>query len=151
MADQPLSTMPLFRRAELAVAGAAVVLLIACSLTVILLRLFSATSWSVSLVDSLSQYPSHLMLVAALLGGSIALSRGEALKIEVLNGLFAAATRDRITRYVAAIGLVFYLGFLALIGRHLTVDYNPLVAFIYLPLFLIIGLKLLWIALGKKA
>jgi hypothetical protein len=25
------------------------------------------------------------------------------------------------------------------------------VAFIYLPLFLIIGLKLVWIALGKKA
>ena len=66
-------------------------------------------------------------------------------------GLFAEATRARITRSVAAIGLVFYLGFLALIGRHLTVDYNPLVAFIYLPLFLIIGLKLVWIALGKKA
>ncbi len=151
MADQPLSPLPVFRRAELAVAGIAVILLIACSLTVILLRLFSATSWSVSLVDALSQYPSHLMLVAALLGGSIALSRREALKIEVLNGLFAEPTREKIARYVAAIGLIFYLGFLAVIGRHLTVDYNPLVAFIYLPLFLIIGLKLVWIALGKKA
>jgi len=151
MADQPLSPLPVFRRAELAVAGIAVILLIACSLTVILLRLFSATSCSVSLVDALSQYPSHLMLVAALLGGSIALSRREALKIEVLNGLFAEPTREKIARYVAAIGLIFYLGFLAVIGRHLTVDYNPLVAFIYLPLFLIIGLKLVWIALGKKA
>ena len=151
MADQPLAPLPLFRRAELAVAGAAVILLIASSLSVILLRLFSATSWSVSLVDALSQYPSHLMLVAALLGGSIALSRREALKIEVLNGLFAEPTREKIARYVAAVGLIFYLGFLAVIGRHLTVDYNPLVAFIYLPLFLIIGLKLVWIALGKKA
>ncbi len=42
MAEQSSSPMPLFRRAELAIAGLAVALLILCSLAVILLRLFSA-------------------------------------------------------------------------------------------------------------
>lgn len=139
------------RHFELAAAGLAVTLLVLCSLTIILLRLFSATSWSVSAVDSLSQFPSHLMLAAALLGGSIALSRGEALKIEVLNGLLGTDLRRRVARTVAALGLAFYLVFLAIIARHITVDYNPLVAFIYMPLFLIIGLKLARIAFGKTA
>ncbi len=151
MAQEHSRTGVQLRHIELAVAGLAVTLLVFCSLAIILLRLLSATSWSVSAVDALSQFPSHLMLVAALLGGSIALSRGEALKIEVLNGLLGSGMRARAARIVAATGLVFFIVFLALIARHLTVDYNPLVAFIYMPLFLIIGLKLARIAFGKTA
>jgi TRAP-type C4-dicarboxylate transport system permease small subunit len=149
----PLSRLG-FRKAltriELGLAAIGVVLLIACSLAIILLRMLSQSPIAVSLVDNLSQYPSHLMLVAALLGGSIALTRGEALKIEVLNSFLSDTSKRRVARLVAAIGLLFYLGFIALAIRYLTVDYRPVVAFVYLPLFLLIGLKLAVIRFGAQ-
>ncbi|GAB4429968.1 MAG: hypothetical protein OHK0011_12540 [Turneriella sp.] len=135
-------------RLELWAAAVAVVLLIACSLTIIMVRMLSQSPAAVSLVDNLSQYPSHLMLVAALLGGSLALTRGEALKIEVLNGFLGEANKKRVARWVSAIGLLFYLGFIALAVRYLTIDYRPVVAFCYLPLFCLIGLKLLLVGFG---
>jgi hypothetical protein len=55
-----------------------------------------------------------------------------------------------VARLVAAIGLLFYLGFIALAIRYLTVDYRPVVAFVYLPLFLLIGLKLAVIRFGAQ-
>ncbi|MFZ5627570.1 MAG: hypothetical protein ACOY5B_00465 [Spirochaetota bacterium] len=129
-------------RLELWAAALAVVLLVACSLTIILVRMLSQSPGAVSLVDNLSQYPSHLMLVAALLGGSLALTRGEALKIEVLNSFLSETNRRRVVRWVSAVGLLFYAGFIALAVRYLTIDYRPVVAFLYLPLFCLIGLKL---------
>ncbi len=137
-------------RLELGIAAIAVVLLVACSLTIILVRMLSQSPAAVSLVDSLSQYPSHLMLVAALLGGSLALTRGEALKIEVLNSFLGESSKRRVARAVAAIGLVFYLAFIALAFRYLTIDYRPVVAFVYLPLFCLIGLKLLLAGFGAQ-
>jgi len=137
-------------RFELWTAALTVVLLVSCSLTIILVRMLSQTPGAVSLVDSLSQYPSHLMLVSALLGGSLALSRGEALKIEVLNSLLGEANKKRVARLVSVIGLLFYLGFITLALRYLTIDYRPVVAFIYLPLFCLIGLKLLLAGFGAQ-
>ena len=69
--------MQLLRRIELSVAALAVIGLVLTSLAIILLRMFSSTSWSVGAVDTLSQYPSHLMLIAALIGGSLALAHRE--------------------------------------------------------------------------
>ncbi len=135
---------------ELWMAAASVLLLVACSLTIILVRMLSQSPWAVSLVDTLSQFPSHLMLVAALLGGSLALSRGEALKIEVLNNLLGEAGKKIAARLVSALGLIFYLAFMALAIRYLTIDYRPVVAFVYLPLFCLIGLKLVLIRPGAS-
>jgi TRAP-type C4-dicarboxylate transport system permease small subunit len=135
-------------RIELYAAALAIVLLVTCSLTIILLRMLSQSPAAVSLVDTLSQYPSHLMLVAALLGGSLALTRGEALKIEVLNSFLGEESRKRVARMISLLGLLFYLGFIALAVRYLTIDYRPVVAFVYLPLFCLIGLKLLLVGFG---
>jgi TRAP-type C4-dicarboxylate transport system permease small subunit len=88
------------------------------------------------------------MLVAALLGGSLALTRGEALKIEVLNSFLGEESRKRVARMISLLGLLFYLAFIALAVRYLTIDYRPVVAFVYLPLFCLIGLKLLLVGLG---
>lgn len=135
-------------RIELFLAAVSVVLLVGCSMAIILLRMLSQSPEAISLVDALSHYPSHLMLVAALLGGSLALSRGETLRIEVLNSFLSDANKNRAARWVSAIGLLFYLGFLALAVRYLTVDYRPVVAFVYLPLFCLIGLKLVITGFG---
>lgn len=139
------------RKVEVLSAAVAVVALVLTSLTIILVRLLAQSSWSVSLVDTLSQYPSHLMVVAALLGGSIALTRGEALKIEVLNGLLSETNRRRVKRAVAVVGLFFFLGFLAFAVRYLSIDFRLVVAVIYLPLFLLLAFKLLLISTGKIA
>lgn len=137
-------------RVELYLAALSVILLVGCSLTIILVRMLSQSPAAVSLVDGLSQYPSHLMLVAALLGGSLALTRGEALKIEVLNSFLREANKRRVARWVSVIGLLFYLGFMALAVRYVTIDYRPVVAFVYLPLFGLIGLKLVLTGFGAQ-
>lgn len=137
-------------RLELGIAAIAVVLLITCSLTIILVRMLSQSPAAVSLVDNLSRYPSHLMLVAALLGGSLALTRGEALKIEVLNSFLGETSKRYVARLVVVIGLLFYLAFIALAFYYLTIDYRPVVAFVYLPLFCLIGLKLALVGFGAQ-
>lgn len=141
----------LLRKIELTIAAAAVVLLVLVSLAIIILRMTTSTAWSVTAVDLLSQYPSHLMLVAALVGGSLALSRGETLKIEVLNGLMSRGNRVRVARAVGVIGSLFFIGFLALIVRYLMIDYRPIVAFVYLPLMLLIGVKFAVYGFTQKA
>jgi TRAP-type C4-dicarboxylate transport system permease small subunit len=135
---------------ELGLAAAAIILLVLCSLAIIVLRSLSESAASVSVVDWLSPYPSHLMLVAGLLGGSLALSRGEALKIEALNGFLSETKKKSVARIVSAIGLAFYLGFLVLAVGYLTVDYRPVVAFVYLPLFCLIGLKLILVGFSTQ-
>jgi len=140
--------MLVLRKIELAAAAMAVILLVLTSLTIILLRLAPSAAWSVNAVDALSQYPSHFMVVAALLGGSLALSRGETLKIEVLNNLFSPERRNKIARIVSVVGLIFFAIFLAVIVRYLTIDYRPVVAFLYLPLMLLIFVKLAAVSFG---
>lgn len=142
--------MQILRRIELSAAALAVVLLVFCSLAIIILRLFASTAWSVGAVDTLSQYPSHLMVVAALLGGSLALTRGETLKIEVLNNLLNENRRALVQRLVSIIALIFFSGFIALIIRYLTIDYRSVVAFVYLPLMALILVKLLWLIFRGK-
>lgn len=142
--------MQLLRRIELSVAALAVIGLVLTSLAIILLRMFSSTSWSVGAVDTLSQYPSHLMLVAALIGGSLALTRGETLKIEVLNNFLSPANHKRVARAVVIVGVVFFLVFVALIVRYLMIDYRPVVAFVYLPLMGLIALKLVVLGFTAK-
>lgn len=142
--------MTLLRRIELSIAAAAVVALVLTSLAIILLRMFSSTSWSVGAVDTLSQYPSHLMLVAALLGGSIALTRGETLRIEVLNNFLSPANHKRVARAVVIVGVMFFLAFVGLVVRYLMIDYRPLVAFVYLPLMALIALKLVVLGFTAK-
>lgn len=142
--------MNALRRVELAIAAIAVTLLVLTSLAIILLRLFASTAWSVGTVDTLSQYPSHLMVIAALLGGSLALTRGDQLKIEVLNGILSEQNRERAHRIVSAFACAVFAVFIALIVRYLTVDYRAIVAFGYLPLMFIIWLKLFWLSLGRK-
>lgn len=129
-------------RVELFLAAIAVALLVICSVTIILIRMFAHDAGAVALVDTLSQYPSHLMLISALLGGSLSLSRNEALKIDALGTLLGDTPKFYLTRSVAILGFVFYLGFLALAVGYLVVDYRPIVAFAYLPLFCLIGYKL---------
>lgn len=140
----------LLARCELWSAALTVLLLVGCSLTIILVRMFSQSPSAVSLVDRLSQYPSHLMVIAALLGGSLALTRGETLKIEVLNTLLGTASRKRVQYVVAVAGMLFYAGFIVLAVRYLTIDFRPVVAFIYLPLFCLIGLKLVIVGLVTR-
>lgn len=142
--------MQTLRKIELSAAALAVVLLVLCSLAIIVLRLFASTAWSVGAVDTLSQYPSHLMVIAALLGGSLALSRGETLKIEVLNNFLGGPRRALVQRIVAVVGCIFFAGFLALVVRYLTIDYRPVVAFVYLPLMGLLFLKLLLLSFGGK-
>jgi TRAP-type C4-dicarboxylate transport system permease small subunit len=142
--------MQTLRKIELSAAAAAVTLLVLCSLTIIVLRLFTSTAWSVGAVDALSVYPSHLMVIAALLGGSLALSRGETLKIEVLNNLLSENHRALVQRIVAIVGLIFFAGFIALVVRYLTVDYRPVVAFVYLPLLFLILVKVFWLSIFPK-
>jgi TRAP-type C4-dicarboxylate transport system permease small subunit len=142
--------MQTLRRIELSAAALAVTLLVFCALGIIVLRLFSSTAWSVGAVDTLSQYPSHLMVIAALLGGSLALTRGETLKIEVLNNLLDDRRRALVQRLVSVVGLIFFAGFVALIVRYLTIDYRAVVAFVYLPLLLLIFVKLLWLSFNRK-
>ncbi len=142
--------MSILRRIELSIAAAAVILLVLTSLAIILLRMFSSTSWSVGAVDTLSQYPSHLMLVAALIGGSLALTRGETLKIEVLNNFLSPVNHKRVARAVVIAGVIFFLGFVALIARYLMIDYRPVVAFVYLPLMALIALKLVVLGFTAK-
>lgn len=142
--------MQALRKIELSAAALAVVLLVLCSLAIIVLRLFASTAWSVGVVDTLSQYPSHLMVIAALLGGSLALSRGETLKIEVLNNFLSGPRRALVQRTVAVVGCIFFAGFLALVVRYLTIDYRPVVAFVYLPLMALLFLKLLLLSFGGK-
>jgi TRAP-type C4-dicarboxylate transport system permease small subunit len=137
----------MLRKAELGAAALAVLLLVGCSLSIILLRLFATSPWSISAVDTLSSYPSHLMLMSALLGGSLALSRGETLKIEVFNNLLSPKAKAFVMRIVAVFAVLLYLTFLALAIRYLTIDYRPVVAFGYLPLFTLLGIKLIWISL----
>ncbi len=142
--------MPLLRRIELSIAAVAVIGLVLTSLAIILLRMFSSTSWSVGAVDTLSQYPSHLMLVAALIGGSLALTRGETLKIEVLNNFLSPENHKRVARAVVIVGVMFFLVFVALIVRYLMIDYRPVVAFVYLPLMALIALKLFVLGFTAK-
>ncbi|MBN8222245.1 MAG: TRAP transporter small permease subunit [Spirochaetes bacterium] len=142
--------MQTLRKIELSAAALAVSLLVLCSLAIILLRLFTSTAWSVGAVDTLSQYPSHLMVVAALLGGSLALSRGETLKIEVLNNLLNNRSRVLAQRIVSVLGVIFFGAFIALAVRYLTIDYRPVVAFVYLPLLLLILVKVFWLSLTAK-
>lgn len=138
------------RKVELSVAALAVFGLVLTSLAIILLRMFSSTSWSVGAVDTLSQYPSHLMLIAALIGGSLALTRGETLKIEVLNNFLSPQNHKRVARAVVIVGVVFFLVFVALIVRYLMIDYRPIVAFVYLPLMGLIALKLVVLGFTAK-
>lgn len=142
--------MQTLRKIELSAAALAVSLLVLCSLAIILLRLFTSTAWSVGAVDTLSQYPSHLMVVAALLGGSLALTRGETLKIEVLNNLLNNRSRVLAQRVVSVLGVIFFGAFIALAVRYLTIDYRPVVAFVYLPLLLLILVKVFWLSLSAK-
>ena len=142
--------MQLLRRIELSVAALAVIGLVLTSLAIILLRMFSSTSWSVGAVDTLSQYPSHLMLIAALIGGSLALTRGETLKIEVLNNFLSPENHKRVARAVVIVGVIFFLAFVALIVRYLMIDYRPVVAFVYLPLMGLIALKLVVLGFTAK-
>ncbi len=142
--------MQLLRRIELTVAALAVIGLVLTSLAIILLRMFSSTSWSVGAVDTLSQYPSHLMLIAALIGGSLALTRGETLKIEVLNNFLSPENHKRVARAVVIVGVIFFLAFVALIVRYLMIDYRPVVAFVYLPLMGLIALKLVVLGFTAK-
>lgn len=128
---------------ELLLAAIAVVLLVLCSAAIILIRMFARDAGAVALVDTLSQYPAHLMLMAALLGGSLSISRNEALKIDALGSLLDDQMKLRLARWVTALGFVFYMGFLVLVAGYLVVDYRPIVAFVYLPLFCLIGFKLL--------
>lgn len=134
--------LEILRKVELTLAAASVVSLVLVSLAIILLRLFASTAWSVSAVDTLSQFPSHLMLIAALLGGSLAISRNETLKIEVLNNFLSKANHARVARAVLLIGLLFFVAFVALVVRYLMIDYRAIVAFVYLPLMCLIALKL---------
>ena len=142
--------MSLLRRIELTIAAGAVILLVLTSLAIILLRMFSSTSWSVGAVDTLSQYPSHLMLVAALIGGSLALTRGETLKIEVLNNFLSPDNHRRVARAVVIVGVLFFLAFVALVVRYLMIDYRAVVAFVYLPLMALIALKLVVLGFTAK-
>ncbi len=142
--------LELLRKVELAVAAISVIALVLTSLAIILLRMFASTSWSVGAVDTLSQYPSHLMLVAALLGGSLALTRGETLRIEVLNNFLSPANHRRVARAVVIVGVLFFLVFVALIVRYLMIDYRPVVAFVYLPLMALIALKLVVLGFTAK-
>lgn len=142
--------MNVLRRVELTVAAISVALLVLTSLAIILLRLFASTAWSVGTVDTLSQYPSHLMVIAALLGGSLALTRGDQLKIEVFNGILNEQNRGRAARIVSAFACLLFAVFIAIIVRYLTVDYRAVVAWVYLPLMFLIWLKLLWLGLGRK-
>ncbi len=142
--------MQTLRKIELSAAATAVTLLVLCSLAIIVLRLFTSTAWSVGAVDALSAYPSHLMVIAALLGGSLALSRGETLKIEVLNNLLTEKRRVLVQRIVAVVGVIFFGGFIALVVRYLTVDYRPVVAFVYLPLMFLILVKVFALSLSAK-
>lgn len=142
--------MQLLRRIELSVAALAVIGLVLTSLAIILLRMFSSTPWSVGAVDTLSQYPSHLMLVAALIGGSLALTRGETLKIEVLNNFLSPQNHKRVARAVVIVGVVFFLAFVGLVVRYLMIDYRPVVAFVYLPLMALIALKLVVLGFTAK-
>lgn len=142
--------MQILRRVELTAAALAVALLVLTSLAIILLRLFASTAWSVGTVDTLSQYPSHFMVIAALLGGSLALTRGDQLKIEVFNGVLSDKNRDRAHRMVSGFACLLFGAFVALIFRYLSVDYRPVVAFVYLPLMAVIWFKLFWLALGRK-
>lgn len=135
--------MIVIRKIELYAAALAVVALVLTSLTIILLRMFSTSAWSVGVVDTLSQYPSHFMVVAALLGGSIAMSRGETLKIEVLNSVMGKQAQVMTRRIVALLGFVFFGVFIALAVRYLTIDYRPVVAYVYLPLMVLLWLKIL--------
>ncbi|MCS6972334.1 MAG: hypothetical protein NZL89_04845 [Leptospiraceae bacterium] len=134
-------------RAELLLAGVAFVLLLACSLCIILLRGFFAGAWSVRTVEVLSQFPPHLMLVSALLGGSLALSRGSVLRIEALNSFLPSKAQKPVGRSVALFALLLYCGFLFLVLRYLTVDFRAVVAFLYLPLFVLLGVKLAILAI----
>lgn len=142
--------MQTLRKIELSAAALAVTLLVLCSLAIILLRLFASTAWSVGAVDVLSQYPSHLMVIAALLGGSLAISRGETLKIEVLNNLLGEKRREQVRRLVALVGAIFFAGFIALVVRYLTVDYRPVIAFVYLPLMVLLLAKVVWLTVSGK-
>jgi len=140
--ESPGRALRFLRTFELSVAALAVILLVLCSLAIILLRLTATSAWSVGAVDTLSQYPSHLMLIAAILGGSLALTRGETLKIEVLNNILPEKGRQLVARLVTVIAFLFFCGFIALIVRYLAVDYRMHVAFIYLPLMGLILVKL---------
>ncbi|MBV6492693.1 MAG: hypothetical protein LDLANPLL_00690 [Turneriella sp.] len=138
-----MNILTALRKAELYLAAISVSLLLLTSLTIILVRMFSSTAWAVGLVDLLSQYPSHFMVVSAFLGGSIAISRGETLKIEVLNNVLGEKAKKIVQRLVAFLGIVFFGAFIAIAIRYLTVDYRPMVAFLYLPLLILIWLKIL--------
>lgn len=127
---------------ELYFAAAAVTLLVLTSLSIILIRSLSHSAWAVSAVDTLSAYPSHLMLVAALLGGSLAISRGESLRMEVLNSFFSQARKRTIEKIVAAFAFVFFSLFLGLAIRYATIDFRWIVVLLYFPLFFLIALKL---------
>jgi len=142
--------MQTLRRIELSMAAAAVILLVLTSLSIIILRFSASSAWSVAAVDTLSGYPSHFMLTAALLGGSLALSRGDTLKIEVLNPLLSEVMRAKIQRVVGILGAAFFIVFIALALRYLAVDYRPIVAFLYLPLISLIAIKLLWLAFQRS-
>jgi TRAP-type C4-dicarboxylate transport system permease small subunit len=149
MIGEPVRALKALRLFELSVAALAVVLLVLCSVAIILLRLTATSAWSVGAVDTLSQYPSHLMLIAAILGGSLALTRGETLKIEVFNNILPEKSRQLVARLVAVIALLFFCVFIALIIRYLGVDYRAHVAFIYLPLMGIILVKLALLAFSR--
>ncbi|MCX7633132.1 MAG: hypothetical protein N2Z22_07360, partial [Turneriella sp.] len=64
-----------------------------------------------------------------------------------LNGFLPSKAQKPVGRSVALFALLLYWGFLFFVLRYLTVDFHAVVAFLYLPLFVLLGVKLAILAI----